>query len=281
MKKITRYLILGIFVLGIVGYKLLTLLESTPENVVITGSCENMESESPVTMIKDQLMVMTIDSDSVKGVVRKTGEQVKCPASTVIKEFGKYRHLPLVLQTLVATPDEDLIPLVEFKVEDNAIKDLKSTNVLVSGTCVDNDTEMTLNQEPATVLDTERVKGRYQVDIFLYASSKKVRCQFNSIALSAASDYHIEKAKLKVMNPDQLLGRTVLLTGICRPEAANDPVYMNLINAKVKIIDVEIKDGRAVRLRAGVESKAKIVNCGETNGRFVLEPYISLSASNE
>lgn len=277
MKTLTKALLMTLLLGAAIGYKVMDRLQVDPENVIITGSCSNLETEEPVVMVKDQLMVMTLHPDKIEGVIRKTGEQVICPRNMVVKEFGKYRNYPKFLQP----EEEPLVPLVQLKVEENGIKDLKNTNILVSGTCKEGEKSIVLNQEPATVLDTKRIKGKYFLDLFLYATSKELVCLLTDISVAAASDYQIEKAKLKVMNPDQLLGRTILLTGICRPEAANDPTYMNLINARAKIIDIELKDGRPVRLRAGVESKGKIVNCGDNNGKFVLEPYIYTNTSSE
>lgn len=277
--SIFKKLLLVIVGLGAYGYyEFNERLKIVPENVIVTGTCNNLETGDPVTMVKDQLMIVTPHPDKYEGIVRKTGEQVICPISHVVYVFGKYRNLPSFLQ---GKEEEELVPMIQVKIEDNGIKELKNKNLLVSGTCSADEKVLTLNQEPATVLDTERVKGKYYLSLFIYASSSKIRCLFTDVSVSAASDFHIEKAKLKVMNPDQMIGKTLLLTGICRPEAANDPVYMNLINARVKVIDIEFKDGKPATLRAGVESKSKIVNCGGSHGKFVLEPYISVNNGSD
>lgn len=274
MSLLKRILIMLALLISFVIYEIKGMLNVSPENVIITGTCNNLETSDPVTMVKDQLMIVTIHKDKYEGIVRKTGEQIICPVTSAVYVFDKYKNLPSFIRP---SESETLIPLNELKVEDNGIRDLKNQNILVSGTCNSGDKVITLNQEPSTVLDTERVKGKYYLSIFQYATSSKLKCLFTDVSVSQASDFHIEKAKLKVMNPDQMIGKTLLLTGICRPEAANDPVYMNLINARVKVIDIEFKDGKPATLRAGVESKSKIVNCGGVHGKFVLEPYISVS----
>ena len=275
MSILNKLLIIVIGLGAFAAYEIHERLDVTPENVIITGTCQNLETSDPVIMVRDQLMVVNAHPDKYEGIIRKTGEQVICPVSLVVYEFGKYRNLPEFLRP---KETESLVTLRQIKVEDNGIKELKNKNVLVSGTCQAGDKTVTFNQEPTTVLNTERIKGKYYLSMFVFATSAKVNCLFTDISVSAATDMHIEKAKLKVMNPGEMIGKTLLLTGICSPETVDKKTYLNLINARVKVIDVEFRNGSPVSLRAGVirEDHSKIVNCGGTNGKFVLEPYISV-----
>lgn len=273
MFKLTIWSVMGFA--GYMGFMYHKYIKETPiENVLVRGRCIDRETESEVLISSKQVLITeALENGTFDGVVRSTGEEVNCQRKVFVEIFGQFDRLPELLRPKHMV---ELDPIVEVNRDISQYTNLKNKNLMISGDCSLKGKTETLRQEAMTVYNVKREKGLFYLETLRYRDSEKMVCPYKTVSIAEATTLDVEKAKLAGMTSKDLVGKTVSLTGICTKEGAFEVekrIRMPMIDIKAKIIDLLMKDGEVVKLRAGVDRNGSIVSCGEM-GKFVIEPYI-------
>lgn len=271
--KLTFWSIVGFS--GYMSFMYYEYVKKTPiENVLVRGRCILKETEAEILISSKQMFVTeALEDGTFDGIIRSTGEEVNCKRKVFVEVFGQFNRLPEALRPKHMT---ELDPIVEVRSDISQFTSMKNKNILVSGECKVGDKIVTLRHEALTVYNVKRIKGLFYYETLRYKDSEKLFCPHQSVSISEATTFDVEKAKLDGMSAKDYVGKTVVVTGICTRDGTFEVekrIRLPLIAEVVKVIDLTMKDGVPNRVRVGIGRNGSIATCGDL-GKFVVEPYI-------